>query len=262
MKIEYILSSQIILIAIGKTVGYDFNPILIVDQGTNVMIELSSKHPYCNIQTDRHRIRINLRMADVSKVYRVPETDIMKYVEICKNKTANANLQNIFSFPGTKWCGPGDTAKSNRELGVFFQEDECCREHDSCSRYIDTGVCRGGVCNDSPYTRSHCECDNKFKTCLQNLRSPVGNLIGEIFFNVIGMTCFKEVPPCNVEDPKTRLTITQEYITSYFNVGGLNCSLEFKTTSQFKPKKPYKHSILLSIKRKHLLIIQTLFRKN
>lgn len=33
------------------------------------------------------------------------------------------------SVPGTRWCGPGNTADDYDHLGSFSAEDECCRAH-------------------------------------------------------------------------------------------------------------------------------------
>lgn len=54
---------------------------------------------------------------------------------------------------GTKWCGPGNVAKNYSDLGVYQREDICCREHDHCTRTLETGQCFFNLCNTSPYTR-------------------------------------------------------------------------------------------------------------
>nr|XP_022908824.1 acidic phospholipase A2 PA4-like [Onthophagus taurus] len=95
-------------------------------------------------------------------------------------------------FPGTLWCGKGSKAESYHELGVHKKEDECCREHDHCANTLQPGECIENVCNNSPYTRSHCDCDLKFQTCLSNLHTITANAIGAIFFNIAKMQCFKE----------------------------------------------------------------------
>lgn len=100
-------------------------------------------------------------------------------------------------YPGTKWCGPGNVAASYNDLGHHAAEDACCREHDHCPIAISSQQCIHGICNNSPFTRSHCDCDAKFRRCLQNLNTEVANTIGALFFNVIQVTCFKERRPCS-----------------------------------------------------------------
>ena len=36
-------------------------------------------------------------------------------------------LNNIFIFPGTKWCGKGSVAESYFDLGIHRSADICCR---------------------------------------------------------------------------------------------------------------------------------------
>lgn len=88
-------------------------------------------------------------------------------------------------------------AKSYDDLGHHSAEDACCREHDHCPSTIAPQQCIHGICNNSPFTRSHCDCDAKFRKCLQNLNTEVANTLGALFFNVIQVTCFKERRPCS-----------------------------------------------------------------
>lgn len=105
--------------------------------------------------------------------------------------------QGGFIYPGTKWCGPGTVANNYSDLGYHAEEDACCREHDNCKNYLEAGECRQGICNRSPYTRSHCDCDATFRRCLQNVNTETANTIGAIFFNVVQVICFKERSPCS-----------------------------------------------------------------
>ena len=41
--------------------------------------------------------------------------------------------------PGTKWCGKGDSAEHEDDLGIYAREDSCCRTHDRCKRFIISG---------------------------------------------------------------------------------------------------------------------------
>lgn len=97
------------------------------------------------------------------------------------------------SFPGTKWCGPGNTADGYDDLGSDKQVDKCCRQHDHCDN-IASGEEKHGLKNDDYFTRLHCECDKEFKHCLRSVNSKRGNYIGNFYFNVRDR-CYKEQHP-------------------------------------------------------------------
>ncbi|XP_054154049.1 phospholipase A2 large subunit-like [Oppia nitens] len=81
----------------------------------------------------------------------------------------NFNLD--MTFPNTKWCGPGNTARSYHDLGEDRETDKCCREHDHCDINVDaldTGC--GGVANNGLFTISGCHCDRKFRDCLSRVK--------------------------------------------------------------------------------------------
>ncbi|PNF24305.1 Phospholipase A2 isozymes PA3A/PA3B/PA5 [Cryptotermes secundus] len=43
---------------------------------------------------------------------------------------------------------------------------------------------------------SHCDCDARFRRCLQSLNTDTSNTLGALFFNVAQVTCFTESRPC------------------------------------------------------------------
>ncbi|CAL1298217.1 unnamed protein product [Larinioides sclopetarius] len=42
-------------------------------------------------------------------------------------------------MPGTKWCGAGNIAVNDDDLGYFEDVDRCCRAHDKCNDIIPPG---------------------------------------------------------------------------------------------------------------------------
>ncbi|XP_068087064.1 phospholipase A2-like [Anabrus simplex] len=102
-------------------------------------------------------------------------------------------------FPGTLWCGPGNIARSTGDLGLFLYTDSCCRQHDHCPDNIPAGGSKHGLINITPFTKSHCDCDQRFYRCLQNVVrftfSPAAKTVGETYFDLVGPQCFKREYP-------------------------------------------------------------------
>ncbi|XP_011307533.1 phospholipase A2 isoform X2 [Fopius arisanus] len=172
--------------------------VLVADNSMSRMIELNAGVPFCSLYTDRGVIQRMILGTDPKKVRQMSSNLVTDLEETCRaaqntKQTPGGGL----IYPGTKWCGPGTLATSYDELGHHAAEDACCREHDHCPIVINPHQCMNGICNSSPFTRSHCDCDAKFRRCLQNLNTEVANTLGALFFNVVQVTCFKERRPCS-----------------------------------------------------------------
>ncbi|XP_056641907.1 group 3 secretory phospholipase A2-like [Diorhabda sublineata] len=185
---RFVSCSLLIHVAISSTV-------FISDFGMSKMIELSTKSPYCVVQIDRGKIRDKLLASDPRRVRKMSDESVENLIKVC-NKSIQSPHQGGFIYPGTKWCGPGNKARDYSDLGFHSKEDICCREHDMCPKSLSKGECKQGICNNSLFTRSHCDCDAAFRKCLQNVNTETANTIGAIFFNIVQVICFKERTPC------------------------------------------------------------------
>uniref|UniRef100_A0A665UDF1 Phospholipase A2-like central domain-containing protein n=1 Tax=Echeneis naucrates TaxID=173247 RepID=A0A665UDF1_ECHNA len=88
-----------------------------------------------------------------------------------------------FIVPGTLWCGSGNKAPSYADL----ETDSCCREHDQCKHTILSFHSDFGVFNTNIFTMSHCDCDNRFHSCLKEANDSISHVVGYTFFNLLKM---------------------------------------------------------------------------
>lgn len=65
---------------------------------------------------------------------------------------ADEDARTRMIFPGTLWCGPGNIAKNESDLGMFAGTDRCCRTHDHCDGIL-AGETKYGLVNDTPYSK-------------------------------------------------------------------------------------------------------------
>ncbi|KAH9502816.1 hypothetical protein Btru_074534 [Bulinus truncatus] len=56
------------------------------------------------------------------------------------------------------------------------------------------GESKYGVHNDQQYTICSCECDRRLRICLQEVGTITSRAVGSLFFNVVGIKCFKTRP--------------------------------------------------------------------
>ncbi|XP_025076066.1 phospholipase A2 phaiodactylipin-like [Pomacea canaliculata] len=117
-----------------------------------------------------------------------------------KSQDASAKLKRALVYPGTVWCGHGNEANGdNTKIGEFADTDSCCRAHDLCNPQIPgfTDDPKTGLNNEFPFTRLHCTCDTDFKECLKQSKDDIASAVGNMYFNLIPPTCFKEVNRCS-----------------------------------------------------------------
>ncbi|XP_069017424.1 uncharacterized protein proca1 [Embiotoca jacksoni] len=95
-----------------------------------------------------------------------------------------------FTYPGTLWCGAGNTADRYDQLGEFAATDSCCRIHDHCPHVIHAFSSNYGYTNFKWHPICHCDCDNTLKACLRQVNDTSSRVVGQAFFNVIGVPCF------------------------------------------------------------------------
>ncbi|GFY62303.1 phospholipase A2 [Trichonephila inaurata madagascariensis] len=149
-----------------------------------------------------------------------------------KPTTESSNGWNVI-FPGTKWCGAGDIAKHDEDLGFHQDTDRCCRAHDKCDDLIEGGGTKYNLTNKSPFTALSCKCDDDFYNCLSRINSITSNTIGNTYFNVLKRPCYE------LDYPKTKKC--KKYKT-FLKLKCVEYEVDKKKPKvyQWKPAKRYK----------------------
>ncbi|XP_048412563.1 group 3 secretory phospholipase A2 [Stegostoma tigrinum] len=121
-------------------------------------------------------------------------------------------------FPGTLWCGAGDSAENYADLGIFHQTDSCCREHDHCKHTLSSFEYNYGVWNIRLHTVSHCNCDEMFRRCLLNVNDTISTIVGHAYFSFLQVPCFdlKPVERCVKKTQWNHCNITEQVLQAVF----------------------------------------------
>ncbi|CAN7941901.1 unnamed protein product [Ixodes pacificus] len=98
--------------------------------------------------------------------------------------------RDLFLYPGTNWCGSGNSARKFTELGVNARADRCCRDHDHCPFTIEAFKKKFHLFNYRFHTVSHCECDERFRSCLKMGNNAASHMVGKLYFNIVQTKCF------------------------------------------------------------------------
>lgn len=131
------------------------------------------------------------RISQDMRFFQIPLVNLITPLKFLENQINAFKKKLKLIYPGTLWCGDGDIADKNDELGLFKATDGCCRQHDLCNDSITAGQTKYGLLNNGLFTRSHCSCDEKFYNCLKSADSVLSYKIGFTYFSLLGPYCFK-----------------------------------------------------------------------
>ncbi|CAL8115676.1 unnamed protein product [Orchesella dallaii] len=175
-----------------------------------------------------------------NNVFRTNHTTAHDIIMLCKDYQADKinatqfviglHEKSFLIYPGTHFCGVGNNAKNDSDLGYYRETDVCCREHDSCTESVSGWSCHPTIkelCNWAPFTRSHCSCDDKFRECLQRSEESAAHTIGTLFFSVFGLKCYRKEYPAtscqeyggflNIHCQKYKYDYSREPIYQFFD---------------------------------------------
>uniref|UniRef100_A0A1I8NWJ7 Phospholipase A2 n=1 Tax=Stomoxys calcitrans TaxID=35570 RepID=A0A1I8NWJ7_STOCA len=132
-------------------------------------------------QTKFLQIFIHLALL-VSCITCFSEESIFEDEDIYRLALPPVNASTGTTVPGTKWCGPGNTAANYNDLGRHRDTDTCCRDHDHCDDIIEATTSLYGISNTGMFPILKCSCEQKFLNCLQAVNSAISNTLGHIYF--------------------------------------------------------------------------------
>ncbi|XP_045623495.1 phospholipase A2 isoform X1 [Procambarus clarkii] len=112
-----------------------------------------------------------------------------------RNQPAPADNFPHIIYPGTKWCGTGNVAEGLDDLGPLREVDACCRDHDLCPDDLEPGQTRHNISNDSPFTMTHCDCNESFRKCLRSVGSGEAKEVGSAYFSTGLFQCYRLARP-------------------------------------------------------------------
>ncbi|XP_022653961.1 uncharacterized protein LOC111269234 [Varroa jacobsoni] len=128
--------------------------------------------------------------------------EMLTLIQLCGKLEASHVMSNVSYFrtyPGTLWCGPGDSASSYFELGSNAVIDRCCRDHDLCPIRAAPGeisvpltwYSKPAGSSTNLFTISHCRCDAAFKRCLHEAGAiePVAARALVFLYEVVTRQC-------------------------------------------------------------------------
>ncbi|XP_067135816.1 phospholipase A2-like [Centruroides vittatus] len=120
-------------------------------------------------------------------------------------------LEGLLIFPGTKWCGRGDRAENDSDLGIFKKTDSCCRQHDKCPVVINPGETKYNLTNNGVGALVSCECDQQFRQCLNTVNEEecgIPFVVGVLFFDVLRQNCINCTQTDNTSSNSEQPTIS------------------------------------------------------
>ncbi|KAH8023123.1 hypothetical protein HPB51_010907 [Rhipicephalus microplus] len=119
-------------------------------------------------------------------------------------------FKSLLIYPGTKWCGAGDIAKSYNDLGIIREIDMCCRDHDHANDSIPAFDTKHGITNFRFYTI--------FQSSVRRRIVTDVNLGGHRLAEILEDTNTTDFVSCNLIGSKKLIedvlkSIPSEYVT-------------------------------------------------
>ncbi|XP_046454616.1 phospholipase A2-like [Daphnia pulex] len=196
---------QAIVALVSNSTGS--NELFVLDghpRGRRAVLVNSDPNEPCRIYGHSNPIQVIENLPDGPRLRTINQQEWLTIAADCQQrlltlnqKPTTANNQIDFIYPGTKWCGTGDVANNFKDLGPHAATDMCCRDHDFCQDTMKPGTCKYGLCNTSVFTKSHCDCDDRFRQCLLNAANdPASVPVGFIYFDVGFISCYRQTPDC------------------------------------------------------------------
>jgi len=166
---------------------------IVVDSSSNIprLISRESKQKpgHVTSQKSRHVLSESKTPSEQNHLQEIAR-ERMKLLSIKRRTANNHRAKRNLIIPGMNWCGVGNVSADNDALGEIAAPDRCCKEHDRCPYTIEAMTTKYNMYNYRMTTISHCECDDIFRTCLRMVSSREADIVGELFFNYLGMKCF------------------------------------------------------------------------
>jgi len=103
-------------------------------------------------------------------------------------QTREIDMHGHITYPGTKWCGRGNTSTAEERYGKMVNTDKCCEAHDGCPASVPGMTWKYFRYNKWPVSLTHCHCDDTLFNCLKTVQKQhpeekdTAEAIGQWFF--------------------------------------------------------------------------------
>lgn len=156
-----------------------------------------------------HKIKLARKNASKNQTAESEDSDV--------TDNPTRTKRDLLIYPGTNWCGVGSKYDRYNDLGWSASADRCCRQHDKCPHVITGFTSMYHLFNYRYHSISHCECDERFRTCLKKVNNAPSNMVGKLFFNIVQMKCFilKPEQVCIKRSWWGKCLATEEQLTAH-----------------------------------------------
>ncbi|CAG5083235.1 Similar to Phospholipase A2 (Apis dorsata), partial [Cotesia congregata] len=114
-------------------------------------------------------------------------------VDKFNNSVNYINRKRRLLVPGSLWCGVGNVAIQEDDVGQFHKTDTCCRNRDLCGFKHKEVLLHFESQKDMAskfFGKPVCKCESEFYFCLRRANTFLSRNLGRLYFSIIRPKCY------------------------------------------------------------------------